>query len=180
MGESEALTKTPKSGMAVMVQCGGTLAKACFPGWHWCFRLSIIGPPFLVRGAREGIGNALIFQGSLKDAPPAARRDLYVVLEAVGGAHREHQEHLPCAQGGFWRRLGNSLESSDLEESINGPKEGEKEPNCADDAPVRRVRARARARARRTPTSYAQWHTCFLRSCILMSSIIFPKSGVPT
>ena len=23
----------PKSGMAVVVQCGGTLAKACFPGW---------------------------------------------------------------------------------------------------------------------------------------------------
>ena len=24
----------PKSGLAVVVQCGGTLAKACFPGWR--------------------------------------------------------------------------------------------------------------------------------------------------
>ena len=75
-----------------------------------------------------GIGNALIFEGSLKHASPAVRHDFYVVLEALGGAHQEHQEHLRSAQGEFWRRLGNSPESSDLEGSINGPKEGEKEP----------------------------------------------------
>ena len=77
------------------------------------------------QGRRGGIGNALIFEGSFKNAPPAVRRDFYVVLEALGGAH---QEHLRSAQGGFWRGLGNSLKSSDLEGSINGPKEGEKEP----------------------------------------------------
>ena len=114
----------PNPAWAVVVQCGGALAKVCFPEWRPCPRHSIIRPPFLVRGAREG-GNALIFEGSLKDAPPAVRRDFYVVLEASRGTH---QERLQSAQGRFWRRLGNSLKSSDLEGSIKAPKTGEKEP----------------------------------------------------
>ena len=129
----------PKSGLAVMVQCGGTLAKACFRG-----------------------------------------RDFYVVLEAVGRAHQEHQEHLRSAQGGFWKRLSNSLKSSDLEGSAvrqhdthkgapvsriltsrNLPaiifhkicrSNAKSRPNCAHDAGVRR----AKERARRTGASPAQ------------------------
>ena len=116
---------------------------------------SIIGPPFLVRGAQEGIGHALVFEGSLKDAPPAVRRDFYLVLEALGGAHQEHQEHLRSAQGRFWRRLSTSLKSKDLKRSITSPKTEKRSPNSVDDARV--------WRARRTPTSYAQWRTCFSR-----------------
>ena len=93
---------------------------------------SIIGPPFLVRGAREGIGHALIFEGSLKDASPAVRRDFYVVLEVrkspslASGAPPKRTRRVLEADRHF-------LKSSDLEGSIiNGPKEGEKEPQlCA-------------------------------------------------
>ena len=114
------------SGLAAVVRCGGTLAKAFFPGWRPCCRPPVIGPPsFLVRGAREGLANALIFEGSCKDAPPAVRCDFYVVLEALTSAH---EEHLRSAQQKFWRRLGNCVKSSDLEGSINGPKKAEKEP----------------------------------------------------
>ena len=54
----------PKSGLATVVQCGSTLAKACFPGWFHCHRPRIMGRVW------EGIGNALIFQDSSKDASP--------------------------------------------------------------------------------------------------------------
>ena len=122
--EPEAL----KSGLAVVVQRGGTLAKACFPGWLHCRRPRIIGLPFLLEGGLEGIGNAVIFQGSCYSVSPTVRRDFYVVLEALQGAHQEHQEHIRSAQGRLWRRLGNSLKSSDFQGSIRGPNEGEKEP----------------------------------------------------
>ena len=138
-----------------MVQCGSTLAKACFLGWRQCPRHSIIGIvglSFLVRGAQEGIGNALIFEGSLKNAFSAVRRDFYMVLEALGGVHQEHQEQPRSTQGGLWRRLGNSLKSSDLEESITAPKTEKRSPNCVDDARVRRARARA-------PPPVRQHHT---------------------
>ena len=69
-----------------------------------------------------------MFQDSSKDASPAVRRDFYAVLEALGGAQQEHQEHLRGAQGGLRKCLGNSLKSSDLQGSIKGSKEGEKEP----------------------------------------------------
>ena len=84
--EPEAL----KSGLAVVVQCGGTLAKACFLGWR---------TPFLFGGVRECIGNTLFLEGSSKDASPALRRVFYVVLEASGGTPQEHQEHPRSAQG---------------------------------------------------------------------------------
>ena len=51
-----------------------------------------------------------------------------------GGAHQDHQEHLPSAQGGLRRRLGNSLKSNDLQGSIKAPKREKRSPNCADDA----------------------------------------------
>ena len=98
-----------------MVQCGGTLAKACFPGWRQWRRPRIIGLPFVL-GVREGIGNALIFQGSSTNASPAARRDFYMVWRPLGG---RHQEHLRSAQRRLRRRLGNSLKSSDLQQTIN-------------------------------------------------------------
>ena len=41
-----------------MVQRGGTLAKACFPGWRRCRRPRIIRLPFLLGGRWGGIGNA--------------------------------------------------------------------------------------------------------------------------
>ena len=47
--------------------------------------------PFLLGGVREGFGNALILEGSSKDASPAVRRVFYMVSEALGGAHHEHQ-----------------------------------------------------------------------------------------
>ena len=61
----------------------------------------------------------------------------------------------------FWRLLGNSLESSDLEGSINGPKEGEKEP------PIVLMMLPYGARARARMRVYANiictiWRTCFL------------------
>ena len=111
-----------------MVQRGGRLAEACFPGWLHCRQPRIIGLPFLLWGGWEGIGKALIFQDSSKEAPPAVRHDFYVVLEALGGAHQEHQEHLRSAQGGLRRRFGNALKSSDLQGSIRDHKEGEQEP----------------------------------------------------
>ena len=64
--------------------------------------------PFLLGGVREGFGNALILEGSSKDAFLALRRFFfYVVLEALGGAHHEHQEHLRYRQGMLQNRLGN-------------------------------------------------------------------------
>ena len=45
----------------------------------------------------------------------------------------------PKRTGGFWRRLGNSLKSSDLEGSIAVPKTEKGSPNCVDDARIRRA-----------------------------------------
>ena len=84
--------------------------------------------PFLLGGVREGFGNAPILEGSSKDASPALRRVFYVVLEALGGAHHEHQEHIRGAQGRLRNRLGKSLKSSGLQKSIKGPNAREMEP----------------------------------------------------
>ena len=65
-----------QSTLEVMVQCGGTLAKACFSG----------GAP---ASSDSCFSLALIFEG--------VSRNIYVVLEALGGAH---QEHLPAHKDG--------------------------------------------------------------------------------
>ena len=116
-----------------MVQCGGMLAKACFPGWLRCRRTPI---RFCSGAIREGFGNTLILEGSSKHASPAVRRVFYVVLEALGGASGAP----PRRTGKARNCLGNSLKSSGLQKSIKGPNARE-----MDDAGVRGARARARA-----------------------------------
>ena len=80
--EPEAL----KSGLAVVVQCGGTLAKACFPGWRAWRRPRIIDPPFLLGGVREGIGNALLLEVAPKTLPPRYGVFFYVPRRNASGA----------------------------------------------------------------------------------------------
>ena len=78
-----------KSGLAVVVQRGGTLAKACFPGWRTWRRPRIIDRPFLLGGVREGIGNTLLLEGSSKGASPALR---HVFLRGFGSSPEAHRE----------------------------------------------------------------------------------------
>ena len=89
-----------KSGLAILVQCGGTLAKACFLGWRQCRRPRIIGPPFLLKSVWEGIVHAFI--------------------SALGRSRR-------CASGappGAWGRLRRRYGSSHLQGSMRGPMQG--------------------------------------------------------
>ena len=69
--------------------------QARFPGWVCGAVVALVPPTSYHRssvagqGGREGIGNAFIFEGSLKDAPPAVQRDFYTVLEAPEGARQD-------------------------------------------------------------------------------------------
>ena len=80
--------RRPVIRMAVVVQSGGTLAKACFPGWCQCRRPRIIGSLFLLRSVRARTGDALVFQDSFKDAFPAVPLDFHVVLDALAPPSR--------------------------------------------------------------------------------------------
>ena len=111
----------PKSGLAVVVHSRSGLLSGVAP-------VPPTPHPFLLGGVREGFGNALILERGSKDVSPALRRGFYLVLEALGGAHHEHQEHLRGAQGRLRTRLGNSLKSSGLQKSIKGPNAREIEP----------------------------------------------------
>ena len=89
VSSEQTAASSGKSGLANVVQCGGTLGQACFPGW------GAADPPSVCSGA---FGRASETRLSWRVAPNTLPRRcgvfFYVILEALGGAHHEHQEQL--------------------------------------------------------------------------------------
>ena len=143
--EPEAL----KSGLPVVVQCGGTLAKACFPGWRTWRRPRIIDPPFLLGGVRESIGNALLLEAAPQALPPR-----YGVLFTWFWKPRRNASG---ASGAPPKRTGKHRQLLEVERSS---RKHQRPHRRRKGAPIVLMMlpyvARARARAPRTGASSAQ------------------------